>query len=328
METKWKDRIADPKKDPACVENIGELFMDTSKIQMMCLLNCDEKYKKKRAADFELLKEWEEILPLCKGSGAAMLYEAETRWLADEMEISDRWSKGCERLFRMDLSEYSPSADQVRLDRLVTDFAKETSEKNDPLSALVCQMTALEKASGDGKFHLILPMLGSEFIRPNPYASNETLKRLICGEKCNDMEWSSLLLQAAISFVRARKNAQGLVLHLFSEHSYAPLFEAIDYLRDHRLFAGELRFGILLDTARQAHAELCDLFSKWTEKEPFSISLELILTVADFAQGLSDRMAALFRLYPKGSIRLGGVLTDSPAYFVADRLALEAWNAQ
>ena len=34
MSDKWIDRMATPKRDPAHVDNISELLMDTSKINM------------------------------------------------------------------------------------------------------------------------------------------------------------------------------------------------------------------------------------------------------------------------------------------------------
>ncbi|MBR2353289.1 MAG: hypothetical protein IKA76_02155 [Clostridia bacterium] len=325
MAKKWTDRMATPMRDPVCVENIGELFMDSAKINIMRLMNCDEKYKKGWAPNFELIEEWERLLPFCKGSGVAALYEAELRWLGvDRMELYDRWNIGGDMLRLMDLSEFSAPSDQIHIDRFVSDFAKSDSEENAPLSRLICQIEKRIKSCKSKEFHLILEWSGTSFLRPNPHEAEQALLRMIRGEKYNEEERSMLLLQTVI--LLAKRVKKPLVLHLYGKDSYAPVFETWDYLRAHKLFSGHLFFGIFLDTATLAHEGLCDRFGESLPEDPILPHTELILTVPDFADGLSDRLSALFRLYPRGGVTFGGVLTDSPAYFVADRVALEYLN--
>ena len=327
MASKWTDRMATPKIDPSRSENISELFMDSSKINVMRLLNCDEKYKKEKAADFELLREWERCLPLCQGNGAAAIYEAETRWLGvEDMALSDRWTVGCERLRDMDLSEYSAPTDQLRIDRFVSDFVKGSADEAEPLTSLIERMGAVAEASKDKDFHLILPLSEAPLLRPNLHAAEQILKREISGEKCNGSERSLLLLQSLISLVRLIGEKKKFVLHIYAEGAYDPVFDAIEYLGDRKLFEGEIYVGVFLDTAVRAHSELCRLFAERSDGRQLTLHTELILTVADFADDLSDRLAGLFRLYPRKGICFGGVLTDSPAYFVADRIALDAWR--
>ena len=328
MTNKWIDRMATPKRDPARVDNISELLMDTSKINMLRLLNRDEKYKRELAADFELLREWEEVLPLCKGSGAAALYEAETEWLGvKEMSLADRWRIGSERIGNTDFSPFRMPSDQIHLSSFVSEFAKNVSNSQGTLSQLTAQMVETVKSNNSKEFHLILKLSDTPFLRPNPYGAEQVLGRMICGEKCKKSEISMLLLQGVISLCRSLKNSQNLVLHLYAEEGYGSVFEAVAYLREHKLFSGELRIGIFLDSARSAYSELCRLYESLSREEPLGIRTELLLTVSDFADGLSERISALFRLYPRGGVTLGGVLTDSPAYFVADALALAAWES-
>jgi hypothetical protein len=58
--------------------------------------------------------------------------------------------------------------------------------------------------------------------------------------------------------------------------------------------------------------------------ERITLTPELLLCPSDFTAGLSDRLAAFFRLYPRGGVAVGSVLTDSPLYFVAEQLLLSA----
>ncbi len=327
MASKWIDRIATPKIDPMCVENISEFLIDSSKIGMIKLLDRDEKYKNEKASDFELLKEWEEILPLCQGSGAAGLYEAEKKWLCvNDMGIFDRWNIGSERVKTMDFSIYSAPTDQIQIHRFVSDFIKSSVKETDLFSSLISQMKSVIEASKQEEFHLILNLSDAPFLRPNPYAAGQILEKKICGEKCNDSEESLLLLQSSISLIRSIKSAKKIVLHIYAEASYNSVFETIEYLAEHRLFSGDIYVGIFLDTAHRAHERLCRLFARYSGGTIITLHTELILTVADFAEGLPERMMGLFRLYPRRGVCFGGVLSDSPAYFIADQLALHIWN--
>ena len=135
-----------------------------------------------------------------------------------------------------------------------------------------------------------------------------------------------LLTQVMISFVKELGSKKNFVLHLYSPRAYTPVFETLSYLLEHRLYTGKIAIGIFVDTAARAYDSLCEFYKELTDRDSITLATEVILTVPDFADGLQDRLRALFRLYPRGGLIFGGVLTDSPAYFIADQVALSAWN--
>ena len=145
--------------------------------------------------------------------------------------------------------------------------------------------------------------------------------------------WSAISLlespfttQVMISFVKELGSKKNFVLHLYSPRAYTPVFETLSYLLEHRLYTGKIAIGIFVDTAARAYDSLCEFYKELTDRDSITLATEVILTVPDFADGLQDRLRALFRLYPRGGLIFGGVLTDSPAYFIADQVALSAWN--
>ncbi len=326
MPKKWVDRIATPRRSCVGVENISELLCDSSKINMMRLLNCDEKYKKEWAPDCELLMEWERLLPLCKGSGVAALYEAEKKWLRVEgMDFFDRWNLGGNLLRVMDLSVYELPKNQIHIHEFVTDFINKNNNAKASLSDLSEEMKKRMKANRSKEFHLILELPDAPFLRPNLYAAEQAFSKAICNEKYKDEEWGLILTQLVISLAKCVQNEKKIVLHLYSPYTYAPVFDTLSYLLDHRLFSGKIMMGIFVDTAMRAYEPLCRFFKEKPDQAPYELATEVILTVPDFAEGLDDRLRTLFRLYPRGGLTLGGVRTDSPAYFIADELALSAW---
>lgn len=327
MATVWYDRIAAPRKRSDCAENISDLLMDSSKINMMCLLGCDEKYKKAFASDCELLMEWERILPLCGGSGAAALYEAEKKWLGvDGMSFEARWQKGCSRLWEVDLSAYTLPVDRILLSDFVMEFIKKKGDGEISVSALARAALESVKLNDFKEIHLVCSLPDAPFVRPNVYAAEQVLSRIIRGEKYKSEEWGMLLCQVAISLAKVLTRDKECVLHLYCRMGYTPVFDALSYLLDHRLFKGRVAVGLFLDHADRAFEPLCRAQERLKVEDGVALGAELILTVPDFAEGFEERLARLFRLYPRGGVSLGGVLTDSPAYFIADRWALDVWK--
>ena len=135
-----------------------------------------------------------------------------------------------------------------------------------------------------------------------------------------------LLAQMAISLAKSLPSEKTCVLHLYCPTSYTPVFDTLSYLLDHRLFKGRVTVGLFLDHADRAYERLCRAHERLVGDEGVALDSEVILTVPDFADGFEERLARLFRLYPKGGVSLGGILTDSPAYFVADEWALASWK--
>lgn len=311
-----KDRFARPCRTVRELTNVGEALMDTAKIRMLCLLNCDEKYKKKTASDFELFREWERVLPLCEGSGAAALYRAECELLGiNDLEVKEKWKRGIEALDALDFEEYSLPMDQIDLNDILSNFIKLNRGKSAPVSLPHGMAVEAVEVLDCKDVHLIMTLPTVPFARPNPYAAEQALGRILYDEKYKKEDLSLILCQLAILLLLDPPAGRKIHLHLSSEHDPDPALAFLSYLEDRRLFEGTVYFGIELDTAARIYDDLCGFLS-----ERITLCPELILSVSDFGDGLAERLAALFRRYPRGAVTLGGVRTDSPLYPVTHRL--------
>lgn len=320
MKETYINWMSDPRQNVNVLSNIGEVLLDSNKINMLRVLNCDEKYKKKQTSDFELLAEWERILPLCEGNGTAALYQEECRWLEiDGLSVTDKWKQGNEKLLSMSFPENRLPTNRFFLDRFVLDFVKSETKKEGALERLLSSLEWKIKSLKNEEIHVIIALPNIPFSTPNPYVAEQAIGRLICNEKYKDEDLLLLLSQTVISLALRRKGEPFLVFHLFGKGGYDAPFALLSYMEEKKLFAGRVYLGIFLDTAHGVFSRLCGFSS-----ERIALTPELILCASDFADGLANRLDAFFRLYPRGGVAVGSVLTDSPLYFVAERLLREA----
>ncbi len=310
------DRYASPLCGTEEVNNVAELLMDSEKKKLMCLLGCDEKYKNGLVSDFECLARWDRVYPLCRGTGVAALYEKECARLgfSPETDPKEKW-----RAEPSLPGETIPLAkDQIALHRFVSDFARKEKEKKPSYRELIDEVMKEINALKTEELHLILRLPPTEYIRSDPYGTEQIYGRWMSGEKCNQKEELILLCGILISVLRERNKGQNLTLHLFAENGYETVFAFLDYLRAQKLFSGTCMVGVFLDTAHLAYDEFC---------KRDGVHPELILTVSDFAEGFGERMGRLFRHYPASCLSFGGILTDSPLYGVAQEAVLGQWKA-
>ncbi len=318
-----KDRFAQPRREAIVATNISELLIDTSKINMMRILNCDEKYKIGSASDYEMLTEWERILPLCQGSGAAAFYRRECEWLEiADLPLCEKWRQGNSRLTETDFSAFSLPEDQVSLSRFVTNFVKKEQGEVSCLSDLVSDLKRKLESMEFQEIHLISRLPDCPFSPPNPYGADQAFQRMIRDGKYKDEDLCLVMAQLVISLYLDPPRNKKIPLHLSGEGCDDAALDLLSYLDSRRLFSGELYFGISPDRGARIYERLCAYLSDRITLRP-----ELILTVPDLAEGLSDRLDALFRVYPRGAVSFGGVLTDSPLYFVAHKMLEDAGDA-
>ncbi len=303
------DRYATPRRVCREFANPGEWLIDSSKLRMMKILGCDEKYHRGIASDYELLAEWERVLPQCEGTGAAALYvqECEALGCSPLWSAKEKWSR-----FHPPTDQEIPLMnDGLMMHLFVSNFIRSRSGMSasypELLQALLGEIHALQST----EIHLVLRLPDLAFCRPDPYKTEQAFRSFACGEKYKKEQEIILLCGTLIALLKAFPKEKNPVLHLFAEHTYEGTFGCLDYLREHRLFDGACFVGIFLDTAVSAYTDFCNRSG---------VVPELVLTVSDFAKGLPDRLERLFRTYPRGAISFGGVLTDSPLYGVPHRI--------
>ncbi len=303
------DRYAAPRRVDWEAANAAELLMDSAKLDMMRILKCDEKYNNGTASDFEMLSEWNRLLPLCRGTGAASLFEKECQALgiSASMDPREQWR----RMRAPSAKGIRLADDQITLHQFVLNFIDQNRKSSVRHADLITELLGRIDAMKIEPFHLILRLPNVEFSRPDPYNTEQIFAAFINDEKYKKEQEMILLCGTLIALLRALPNEKKAVLHLYAEHSYGGVFVFLDYLREHRLFDGSCYVGIFPDTATSVYADFC---------HRSYVSPELILAVPDFAPGLSDRLAHLFRTYPHASVSFGGVLTDSPLYMVAHEM--------
>lgn len=305
------DRMATPRMTDGVSLNTKDLLIDSEKVKLIRLLGCDEKYRNGKASDFEWLAEWERILPLCRGTGAAKLYEKECEWLQIpfDSDALAKWKLGNEAIWNGRLPKSSLPTDEIRLHRFVSDFINLNREKRPSFPDLVEAVKKAEQTLNIEKVHWILELPDAPFYRPNPYAAEQAWSRIICDEKCNLSDECAVLMQLLISGILNPLPSGERVLHLYTLGGYDTVFEYLNYLKERKLFRGTVCFGIFPDTAARAFDRLAQASSADVRVIP-----ELIFSVADFGEGLAERMDALFRRYPATGVSFGGVLTDSLLY--------------
>ncbi len=331
------DCIAKPKKHISVLSNITECIKSADKIKIIDCLNCDEKYINGQASDFELFEEWERILPMCVGTGAERLYREELRFLNLEYPktpqtratVCDRWERGNQEIRSSDFSEPSNTKnassyrtiEALDLTEFVTNFVESCKDKNVGLKEL---LTESEKKINRGnnaenaEIHFVIDFTNMEYTRPDPYHSECALKKMLCDEKLYKSEFFSVTAQLLILLVaKGEKERKNFCLHFYSEGTLAPISavsSVLRYLRERRLFHGQIRLGVFPDSPVEDWSSLCGRWDTGTFVRP-----ELLLRSRDFTSGLTERLERIFSEYPVGGMRFGGCLTDSPLYFVWDR---------
>ena len=286
--------------------NLTEYLLSSDKMRLVRLMNCDEKYRNGQASDFELFQEWERIMPLCPGYGAAELYGEEKRFLGIE-SISDpreAWKKGNETVCA--LSEMPDCRKGIHLNQEVMKIAKSNFPSSIDYTKLSTEIVSSFLALQSNVFHVIADFGEQEYSKPDPYHAALAFRDIICDEKNNIKIPSILLAQLLIDLLLAAKK-QGkatVVLHLRGRCAW----ELLLYLAEHRLLPEEARMGLYLN-------ENVAEFSKWFMSVALDCRIlpELILAPSDFGCSLVSRLCTLAESYPLGGIRFGGVQTDSAA---------------
>lgn len=293
--------------------NITELLKNSDKNRIMCILGCDEKYRNGQASDFEYFAEWERVFPLCVGTGAAEWYREERSLLGIDSDASvcERWRAGNERV-----ASRIPDDEQcshIDVNKFVSNFEKEGAESAATYAELFAAVRTAIQRMETKEIHLIGKLSANEFAKPSPYGAQAAWRRICCGEKLNESERDTLIAQLlidAILFVKKDWN-RSVILHLRAER----FRDLATYFAEHRLLPDELRIGISLDTVPPSLIDLCAASEKGARILP-----ELILLPSDLSRGLTERLLALFAVYPVGGMRFGGIDTDAPLLEAGHRL--------
>ncbi len=303
------DFFARRKEDDRVTTNIGELLRNDDKIKVMRLLGCEEKYINGACSDYEFFAEWERVVPLCAGTGAAVVYGEERvlLGLSETDSPADAWRGGNDFLAEhvSDFKKKEKISPILDLNRIVSDFAKRSGRafsKYDALRQEFCDILIAEKSN---PIHSTVFLTSFEFQRPDPYHASLFLEKRNA-EKWNDEKEAVLLLQLLIDGLTiTKKYKKDLVLHLHTRED-AVADAAISYLLDRSLTEGQIRLGV---SSRIDPEALVSRMDRWGGKQ---VTPELVLNVGDLDEGLEDRLYDLFCVYPAGGLRFGGILTDAP----------------
>ncbi|MBQ2999433.1 MAG: hypothetical protein IJD64_03130 [Clostridia bacterium] len=309
----------------AGTENLGTWCMSEDKREAMKLLGCDEKYDNDRASDFEMLAEWERLLPFCAGMGSVALYQKQLSLLGlsereNGQNICDFWRAGNEKL-NADLlpyftNKYKEFIENQGIDvfELITNIVKKDVAKH--LSFLdvvgdICQNVS--SASEHGAV-LRFDAFGLSYLRPDRYHAELFWKKLVCDEKLNEEEMFVLRFQTLIEvllFLKEKKIPS--TLRFLANHSLLRE-QTISYLQNHHLMLGEIRFGVSLSESVSTLLPLCRLSN--TE---LRILPELLLRPSEFGMSLVPSLRRWMAEFPISALRYGGLLTDSFSMALAAR---------
>ena len=307
-------------------KNVRELLQSHDKTMNFYLFDCDEKYKKGTASDYETFAEWERIMPLCVGTGTAVLYAEEKRILGIDPTATPQqaWRAALERpACSDDFSLSHVAADQIfDLSLFLSGFATKNKENPFTYTEILHEILITverQKARQNKGFHLILTCDFDVFEAPNRYRAEQLLETNKCIENYNKNEEFLLASQLFIDLILAlRQESIALILHLRRQSDVKNMKELLDYLAQHRLLTGELRIGFSLDTDPKLLTALCESIC-----DCISVHSELILSPSDFGTDIAKRLRLLASTYPIGAIRFGGINTDAPLFWAGHRLFKE-----
>ena len=303
-----KDWVCQVVSEPSVPTNITELLIDLGKIEVMARLGCDEKYTNGSASDFELLVEWERVLPLCAGLGEAAVYREALALLglSDCRDPSALWKRGGELLRGgVPAAARLPFAERLNWNQFVSKFAIYLENGFPDLT---------ETAIGEGEeeclknkeLHVVFDASDLEYEVPSPYRFKQARQQMISGEKLNSKECFVLCAQGLIELLLARGKRKELrtVLHLRDCDAARRL---IGYLKEHRLFGGEVRLGVFPGADPWELRCACD-----PVRGAFTVFPEVILRTRELGCDCETSLRRWLSAYPLGGLRFGGCLVASP----------------
>lgn len=314
--------------DGTGTENLGAWCMSKDKREAMRLLGCDEKYYNGRASDFEMLAEWERVLPFCTGMGSVSLYQKQLSLLGldgrkNHRNICDFWRDGNEKLDEETSLNFSKKYQDIIVKQgidifdIIMNITKNEKTKYSSFSDWIARIC--ERFLNDSERGAVLRFDASKlsYARPDRYHADLFWKKLIRDEKLNEEETFVLCFQALIEgllFLKERKIST--ILH-FVAYDSALREQTLSYLQSHHFMEGELRFGVSLDEAASDILALCS-----RSDAELRILPEILVRPSDFGMALVPNLHRLMAEFPIGGLRYGGLLTDSFSMALAAREVL------
>lgn len=260
--------------------NIIKKIKNPDKINIMKLLDCDEKYIDGRASDFEWFAMWEELLFLAEGHSEVEKYREElaslglpmpqgqtcsrddsiSRWRRMNIENNtgvfegDRQNICGEHCSDIINEKYKKTRDCLRFDvyHSVTKFITICDSITD-LSELLC--FSLEK-NDKSYISLIIDIYPTDYIRPDPYAARVIFEKKKSGEKLNKQEKNVLLSQLLIDLIIRMKNTKDITVFISSDAPSPASFELVKYLAKRKIFEGEVALSVGKGTDLGAFAQV------------------------------------------------------------------------
>ncbi len=309
-----------------CSKNVRELLQSRDKTMNFHLLDCDEKYKNGTASDYEVFAEWERIMPLCAGTGTAVLYAEEKRILGIDTTATPQeawrtvleWSDCSDDSFLPHIT----SDQTVDFTRFLSGFLIKNKGKPFAYAEILNEIlikVKQQKTRQDKDLHLILTCDFDSFEALNRYRAEQLFKTNKRVENYNKNEKFLVSAQLFIDLIlAARQESIEPILHLRRRSDVENIQEFLDYLAAHRLLAGELRIGFSLDTDSKHLTVLCESLC-----ENIPVHPELILSPSDFGTDIAQRLRSFASVYPVGGLRFGGIDTDAPLFWAGHRLFKE-----
>lgn len=312
----------------AGTENLGTWCMSEDKRKAMKLLACDEKYNTDHASDFEMLAEWERVLPFCAGMGSVSLYQKQLSLLGlserkNDQNICDFWRDGNEKLnekISLDITKkYQDIIKKQGIDifDLITNITKNDKTKCSSFSDWIAQICERLLTVSERGAVIRLDASGLSYLRPDRYHAELFWKKLLREEKLNEEESFVLHFQALIEGLLFLKERKIPTIFHFASHDSALREQVISYLQSHHLMMGELRFGVSLDESASDILALCS-----RSDAELWILPELCLRPSDFGPQLVPSLRRWMAEFPIGGLRYGGLLTDSFSMALAAREVL------
>ncbi len=305
-------------------ENLGTWCMSEDKREAMRLLFCDEKYYNGCASDFEMLSEWERVLPLCTGMGSVALYEKQLSFLGlnerNFQNICDFWREGNQKLKEIELSYFTKKQNEFIGNQGIDAFnsmmnmISKRGEGHQGFLACVEELCESLPTSTEKGVVLRFDATALSYARPDRYHAELFWQRSICDEKLKAEEAFVLRLQSLIEVLLFLKKQQIPVTLHFRTSDPSLREQTVAYLQSHRLMTGDLRFCISLDEPVSDILTLCA-----RSDAELQILPELLLRPSDFGVCLETSLSALIARFPIGGLRYGGLATDSFSMALAAR---------
>lgn len=308
-----RDCFAEIKREPS---NVTEALGRETLLKNIRRLNCDEKYKNDSASDFEILSEWIRLLPLCAGTAEAVIWQESLAVLGLDQcsEPTEIWRRGNEIVLTENKPWNGAFADRVDWCQFVSKNIERKKECGPELSDISSYLNQSIIFNKDKDIPIVFDASGLCFERPNPHLASMVLLKIIRDEKINSTEAFSLCSQLLIEFLLSHRDKGGFTLHFVDCEAARSL---IAYLRDRRLWKGEIRLGIFLTANAECWVDFCDEINN--SEGDLRVQPEVVLRLSDLGCDLENSLRCLISRYPFGGLRFGGVLTDSPLLAVAAR---------